>query len=258
MPRRSARRSSSRAAGAATSPTSAPARGLPLGQSAFLQVGAGALHAARLHRAGRQAPHRLAREDAGPAVLRRLGAPDRGDAAGRVRRRRCRCACRPSHHLGREVRSLQRDDRPWRLRAHRPSCWRPAASRSRRWAPPASRTTPRAASASGSPRRGRRWCRSLRKCRRSAACRSTSSRAAARRAFREAMLFTHRGLSGPAILQISSYWQPGQEISIDLLPGHRRCRAVPEGAPSRAAQGGAEDASGRGDAAAAGRRPGRR
>jgi predicted Rossmann fold flavoprotein len=37
-------------------------------------------------------------------------------------------------------------------------------------------------------------------------------------AFREAMLFTHRGLSGPAILQISSYWQPGQEISINLLP----------------------------------------
>ena len=38
-------------------------------------------------------------------------------------------------------------------------------------------------------------------------------------AFREAMLFTHRGLSGPAILQISSYWKPGQEIAIDLLPG---------------------------------------
>ena len=37
--------------------------------------------------------------------------------------------------------------------------------------------------------------------------------------FREALLFTHRGLSGPAILQISSYWQPGQEIAIDLLPG---------------------------------------
>ncbi len=36
--------------------------------------------------------------------------------------------------------------------------------------------------------------------------------------FREAMLFTHRGLSGPAILQISSYWQPGQEITVDLLP----------------------------------------
>ena len=37
--------------------------------------------------------------------------------------------------------------------------------------------------------------------------------------FREALLMTHRGLSGPAVLQISSYWQPGQEIVIDLLPG---------------------------------------
>src|SRR5205085_6034977 len=36
--------------------------------------------------------------------------------------------------------------------------------------------------------------------------------------FRESMLFTHRGLSGPAILQISSYWRQGQEIVIDLLP----------------------------------------
>lgn len=36
--------------------------------------------------------------------------------------------------------------------------------------------------------------------------------------FRENVLFTHKGLSGPAILQISSYWQPGQEIIIDLLP----------------------------------------
>ncbi|MFI4998896.1 MAG: NAD(P)/FAD-dependent oxidoreductase [Reyranellales bacterium] len=36
--------------------------------------------------------------------------------------------------------------------------------------------------------------------------------------FREAMLFTHRGLSGPAILQISSYWREGQEIALDLLP----------------------------------------
>lgn len=36
--------------------------------------------------------------------------------------------------------------------------------------------------------------------------------------FREAMLFTHRGISGPAILQISSYWQPGQPVSINLLP----------------------------------------
>ncbi len=36
--------------------------------------------------------------------------------------------------------------------------------------------------------------------------------------FREAMLFTHRGLSGPAILQISSVWREGQPVTIDLLP----------------------------------------
>jgi predicted Rossmann fold flavoprotein len=38
------------------------------------------------------------------------------------------------------------------------------------------------------------------------------------KAFKEAMLFTHRGLSGPAMLQISSYWHPGDELDIDLLP----------------------------------------
>ena len=37
--------------------------------------------------------------------------------------------------------------------------------------------------------------------------------------FQESILFTHRGLSGPAILQISSYWREGQPISLDLAPG---------------------------------------
>jgi predicted Rossmann fold flavoprotein len=36
--------------------------------------------------------------------------------------------------------------------------------------------------------------------------------------FREAALFTHRGLSGPAILQVSSYWRPGEAVRIDFLP----------------------------------------
>lgn len=36
--------------------------------------------------------------------------------------------------------------------------------------------------------------------------------------FRENILFTHRGLSGPAVLQISSYWQPGEWVSVNLLP----------------------------------------
>lgn len=38
-------------------------------------------------------------------------------------------------------------------------------------------------------------------------------------AFTGDILFTHRGLSGPAILQLSSYWSPGDEVMVDLLPG---------------------------------------
>ena len=59
-----------------------------------------------------------------------------------------------------------------------------------------------------------------------------------KQSFRENILFTHRGLSGPAVLQISSYWRPGEAISIDLLPGldaHawrlRARRARPRSAP---------------------------
>ena len=39
-------------------------------------------------------------------------------------------------------------------------------------------------------------------------------------AFEEALLFTHRGLSGPAVLQISSYWKEGDAITVNLLPVH--------------------------------------
>ena len=47
--------------------------------------------------------------------------------------------------------------------------------------------------------------------------------------FREAMLFTHRGLSGPAILQISSYWRAGRG-DLDRPAARHRCGAVPQGA----------------------------
>jgi len=40
----------------------------------------------------------------------------------------------------------------------------------------------------------------------------------ARQSFKENILFTHRGMSGPAILQLSSYWQPGEAVIINLLP----------------------------------------
>ncbi|MBY0338667.1 MAG: NAD(P)/FAD-dependent oxidoreductase [Acetobacteraceae bacterium] len=75
---------------------------------------------------------------------------------------------------------------------------------------------------------------------------------AGKAAFREAMLFTHRGLSGPAILQASSYWREGGPLTLDLLPekdaaalllGAKRARpkaeartALAEWLPARLAQ----------------------
>jgi predicted Rossmann fold flavoprotein len=47
-------------------------------------------------------------------------------------------------------------------------------------------------------------------------------------AFEEAMLFTHRGLSGPAILQASSYWREGEAVSVNLDPGARLAGALRE------------------------------
>lgn len=50
--------------------------------------------------------------------------------------------------------------------------------------------------------------------------------------FREKMLITHRGLSGPAILQISSFWPSGEAIRIDLAPGHEVMEAM-QNSPKR-------------------------
>ena len=52
--------------------------------------------------------------------------------------------------------------------------------------------------------------------------------------FRDALLFTHRGLSGPAILQISSFWRPGEEITVNLAPDEDIAAALRE----RRGQGG--------------------
>jgi predicted Rossmann fold flavoprotein len=51
--------------------------------------------------------------------------------------------------------------------------------------------------------------------------------------FREKMLITHRGLSGPAILQISSYWRPGAEITMDLAPERVLTAALRDGKARR-------------------------
>jgi len=58
-------------------------------------------------------------------------------------------------------------------------------------------------------------------------------------AFDEALLFTHRGLSGPAILQASSYWREGQAVTVDLCPAHdiaAELRAAKPGAGKQAVQ----------------------
>ncbi|MET0255953.1 MAG: NAD(P)/FAD-dependent oxidoreductase [Luteibacter sp.] len=54
-------------------------------------------------------------------------------------------------------------------------------------------------------------------------------------AFRDALLITHRGISGPAILQISSYWQPGSDLRVDLLPGMDAAEALRQGQAERPA-----------------------
>jgi predicted Rossmann fold flavoprotein len=56
---------------------------------------------------------------------------------------------------------------------------------------------------------------------------------AGKRGFREAMLFTHRGLSGPAILQASSYWQAGQPLTLNLLPEADPAALLREGKRAR-------------------------
>jgi predicted Rossmann fold flavoprotein len=51
---------------------------------------------------------------------------------------------------------------------------------------------------------------------------------AGKNSFREKMLFTHRGLSGPAILQASSYWREGASLEIDLAPGRHPSARIGE------------------------------
>jgi predicted Rossmann fold flavoprotein len=58
---------------------------------------------------------------------------------------------------------------------------------------------------------------------------------AGKSAFREKMLFTHRGLSGPAVLQASSYWKEGEALQIDLAPGRDATQKIREAGTRTAA-----------------------
>ena len=106
-------------------------------------------------------------------------------------------------------------------------CWRPAACPSPRWAPRVSATTWRAASASRDANAARPGAAEGRADTAGfdAALAGVALEAVAtfeKRSFRENILFTHRGLSGPAILQISSYWRPGDADHPRSAAGHRR------------------------------------
>ncbi len=68
--------------------------------------------------------------------------------------------------------------------------------------------------------------------------------ACGRQGFNEAVLFTHRGLSGPAVLQISSYWREGEAISVNLAPG-RDMAAELRAAKAAAGRGGLRSVLGR-------------
>ena len=57
-------------------------------------------------------------------------------------------------------------------------------------------------------------------------CEVIASVVGSQQSFREKMLFTHRGISGPAILQISSYWDGVSPLDIDLAPGRDLCAAL--------------------------------
>ena len=166
---------------------------------------------------------RLPREEARPAVLRRQRAPDRRAAAGGVRRRRA-CECRPAATSRAcagpaasrcpPARASSRARRWW---------WRRAGSRSRSSARRTSATPRRAvrrrghgdAARAGAAAHAGRGARLLRGAR--GASIRTETRCGAG-TFRENVLFTHRGVCGPAMLQASSYWRPGEALEIDLLP----------------------------------------
>lgn len=69
----------------------------------------------------------------------------------------------------------------------------------------------------------------------SASADASASASAGKARFDNAMLLTHRGLSGPAILQVSSYWQPGERLLIDLLPQRDAEQFLLEGQQQRPA-----------------------
>ena len=207
------------------------ARSLPVRQPAFLHFGAPPLYAIRLHRS-------RSASSASPFTKRRSAS-----CSATARRARSSPCCSRNAHAGgvdlrvgqtvtsvSQSRRIPRRNQRGMLHGAGAWCWRPAACPSRRWARPASATTSRGASACASPKRCRGWCRfkagpDADRFRRGLAGVSLEAIASfEKQSFRENILFTHRGLSGPAILQISSYWRRGRHDHTRSAAGSRRQR----------------------------------
>ena len=237
-PRRSPRRSASRAAAAATSPTSTPARRTST-------LGESATSAARRWRATRRATSsRWSSATASPGTR-----STRASSSATARARRSSPCCSPnatpaacsagSRAASRAVRvgaaGFELDTERGPVAATRLVVATGGLSIPKIGASDWGYASP-ASSATASSRRGRRWCRFV--CDGAdwqpfAALAGVSlpvaveaGAGAGRAEFDDDLLFTHRGLSGPAALQISTYWRPGERVVIDLAPGADLGRAL--------------------------------
>ena len=197
-----------------------------LRQPALRPLGPGALHGGGFLRPGSPARHRQPRKDAGPMVLRRVGAVDRGHAAGRVRggggggcgwAAGSRGWASPTGSTWRRMAATFTAEAlvlaTGGLSIPKLGATAFAYDAAQRFGLKANRTAP----CPGAPGCQRGGCRTLMRPLSGVAlpvearCNGV--------AFRDGMLFTHRGLSGPAVLQVSSAWRDGQAVTIDLLPG---------------------------------------
>ena len=200
------------------------ARQLHFREPGLLPLGARPLRRRGLHRAREAAPDPLPREAQGATVLRRLVGADHPDARRGVRRRpramdapgqrgtrrQVRRCLRGRHgrrrpggapRRDRHRRLVDSEDRRDRLRLPHRAPVRPAH---RRAAAGPRAADVRRARLGAFRAAGRRLARGERPC--------DDGR------FDEDLLFTHRGLSGPAILQVSTFWRRGEPIEINLAP----------------------------------------
>ena len=199
---------------------------LPVAESGFLPLRARAVHGSRFRRAGRAARDRVPREEAGPALLRPHGAGHHRDAQGRMRPRPRRVA-----HAVRGRRAVERADGAFVVATAEgpvratslviatggltvpkigatPFGYKIAEQFGLSVVPPRPALVPLALAPEWLARYGDLAGVAL-----DVEVSCNGGR------FRENLLFTHRGLSGPAILQISSYWDGKAPLAIDLLPG---------------------------------------